>query len=514
MKSPLKIAALVLPLLVILIVCCVRVPFLSNPLIGEEGYFGFLAVSPTDGPLHLESKFLLIAHIGEELFFDNAEHPVIPYLFLTNIIRKLFVFNSFSSMQLTEKSIVGRVPFLAIFLVAVLFLCLLYGYFLWQDTSAGTLTFVVLVFTMTSPLLVGGSIQPQIDGSVGVLFLTMSALGIFLAFHFFPGKRSGFCFFLSGFFASLGKNEWFLSFFLSLTISFFIYLVVSRYLKLKSLSLRKLFPGLILSCIGLSCGLLVSYSASPYNFLQGLDVMLRFKAQSSQRGYIETLEALFPWIWQLFLLLLFNWSLLFIQLKKDKKLPYDVFMLLIWSSLMTGAYILSRWIGDGFPRYFCPSLVIAVLCSLLILRKMSLNSLFFRLAISVFGLLICLNCSLLYSYYSNSRALGSCPGAPLSEQEHIITTIYEHGMQKNQPIWAPVAVYYYHRDLDFFEISLSKQAIFSILKHRNTDFQGVRKRQRKLRMADWIHYGPKLLKKTNIPFNNRDLQTQLPGNPK
>jgi len=498
MKNRLMIATIIFPLIVLMVVILVRLPFLANPLIGEEGYFSILAISRNMEQIEIGTKFLLIAHIKDQCFFDNAEHPVIPYTILSKVMRKIFTFKTFSSLQLSEKSVVGRLPFLSLFLLAVFLICLIFGLSIREGLSEKLLMLTIFVFVLTSPLLVGGSIQPQIDGSIGVLLLSGAACCIILGFHLIQRKIGFSFFFLSGFFASIGKNEWFLSFFLSLFVSLFFYLFVTRYWGVTTVPKKKIYVSFLFAFGGTIAGIFLSYSADSYNFFHGLDVMLRFRSQSSQRSYYETFQSLIPWIWPLILMLLISWSLFLVRIKQMKNQYVAVLVILIWSSIMTGAYIMSRWIGDGFPRYFCPAMVLTSLCLLLLLQNIEFKKYSARLCILFCSLLICINCAHLLSFYSSSKALGSCPGSPLQDQELIINKIYEHGKKTKRPIWAPVTVYYYHPDLEFFEISLSKQSIIYIMKHKNTEFNGVRKKHRKLKIDDWLYSKPNMLHRLNL----------------
>ena len=72
---------------VLVIVVAVRLPFLGNTLVGEEGSFALMAVD--DGsPSGTEfGQLAVIARLKGKNITIRPEHPILPYVFLTNVWR-------------------------------------------------------------------------------------------------------------------------------------------------------------------------------------------------------------------------------------------------------------------------------------------------------------------------------------------------------------------------------------------------------------------------------------------
>ncbi len=205
----------------------------------------------------------------------------------------------------------------------------------------------VTLWSLTSPLAVGASIEPQVDGSAGVLLLgtatTLLALGNI-------ERRSARWYFLAaGVLAGLGKHEWALAFAAATLGAAFLSSWPTPARRQSGIAFAAFF-------IGLALAMAFSYAMSPSDYREGFAIMANFYSQTG--GHLWAQER--PQ-WPFVALMLADGAFLAIVLRPVLRQAPGLLLAYLGATGIAIDYAISGWTGDDLPRYFAPPLNLVML---------------------------------------------------------------------------------------------------------------------------------------------------------
>lgn len=269
-----------------------RAPFLDLPLSGEEGIFAMLAVD-NGRPAPAAREAIAVARSGGRDTWEAPQHPLPPYVLLIHAVRPLLAHADFSALPLEQKSRLARWPFFALSIAAWLGWLALAWKSAGGDAPAWKLALAAFLFVNSAPLVVGASIQPQLDGSFGVLAVCASALC--LAFS----SRSAALYAGAGFAAALGKNEWAIAFAAACALAW----LAGRFSKSAPDGQKEgnasASRAIAWALAGLAAGTLLSIGMDWANYRDGFLLMFKF-GMGTPQPWSTTFAMRLPWIWPLF----------------------------------------------------------------------------------------------------------------------------------------------------------------------------------------------------------------------
>lgn len=324
-----------------------RLPFLSNTLLGEEGMFAALVLSPTPPSAEVANGLpqQLIAQIDGRRFYGSFEHPIIPYLVMERGVGVLGRAAHALDGGFNYRNQVARGCYFVLFSIGVLGL-------LWRaatalvagDTSGPA--FVVpaaVIYVLTTPLLLGASIQPQVDGSAGVMLMGLAAF-VLLAGQGRPLQTPAFL--VAGVLIGLGRIEWVLAFAVAA-----LAVLAARAVLVRGEPLG--LPLVLLA--GLAAGSAISWMASPDDYLSGIDVLHRISAGATSS--FETARQQRPLLTPVIVVAAAAVTLCAFRLRSVLAGASGTLMLTLGAIGVIAGFAASNWAGDGFPRYYAPALV-------------------------------------------------------------------------------------------------------------------------------------------------------------
>ena len=330
----------------------VRLPFLSNQLVGEEGDFAFLIANPTPSA-HLSSDGLpnnLIGNLDGDYLLNKMQHPILPYLFLEDVVGSFVRPMDVLSQAPTTRIVIVRSAFLALFLIGAVGLAWLAAA---SSPSARLWGFfpavLIPLYALTTPLAVGGSLQPQVDGGFGVMLNGIAAALLLPA----PGRgASRWRFLLAGTLVGLGRAEWTLGFGAAAAIVM---------LCARSAKAPRDVHVLCLALLGgLAIGLAIAVAASPADYWASFAVAERvFNLMSPWDLARRDLRYVVP-VCIFLCVIAFAIAHRFASLIKEA--PGPLIAAVSGSAIFAG-FATSGWPGDGFPRYYAPALTLCAYCA-------------------------------------------------------------------------------------------------------------------------------------------------------
>ena len=428
-----------------LLVLLMPVPFLSDILIMEEGLFAYLAVN-TEMSKPINSRDLLMT--GREKGVDHwtaPRHPVLPYLVITKVFRPLSDAADFDSWTMEEKTRKARLPFYITYVISMLPVILM-GAWLFKRKTWGEVSLPVIFigFLGTCPLLVGGALQTIYDGNIGVLLTTLCALGLasIPRVESLPFRTA--ILFGCGFLSAMGKNEWAIAFLMATVVTMILY-AAARY------KIPHFWFQSITALIGTVVGSVFHCFIEPFNYIQGFYLMHSF-GYEPHRNYILAFVFRLPWPWPFVLVFIMTAFILRRFLKELLSTHFTHMILLLWAIILFLGFIITPHLGDGFPRYFCPSM--AAFLSFLVVRMEFIDFLSWRPKIRL--RLMVLVCSLIilhmsYFAYSHIRqiSIGSIPGRSLIVHKAMFMKNYKHFLLTGEVQKTDASMAYYFQDMDF-----------------------------------------------------------------
>lgn len=468
---PLAPRALLLGLLTLLVlIVAARLPFISRPLVGEEGQFAFLAVnnghdrinpnwvseSPSTDAPDPTHDFLFLARIRGKIHWGPAEHPVPSYLVISKMMRSLSDGTKFDSMSLEQKSRAARLRFFGCFCIALTLLAAiawdaLRGADPWTALLAGG----VIAYGLTTPLMVGGSVQPQMDGSIGVMWVAMAAFCLHFAL-----RRAGSALAIvlaaaAGFCSCMGKNEWALAMLGAALAGMACYLVAGRVAPDRDAPPRRAGLTIFLGIVGgVLLGSLTSYVIDPWNYLRGLDVMFRTQ-KLTLAIWAQTFKSRLPWIWPDFVLLWTAVAAAALGWRRLVARQMSHVVILLWSLALFAGFIISSWPGDNFPRYFCTSIFGFVCFLTVILPRLRLSAALRRGALVLLLLGLACNAFELAANCKNNLSLGSIPSRELGAHVARMLRLKDKLVNYSLPCQTDLNFAYYFPSLDIISNTVS-----------------------------------------------------------
>lgn len=426
----------------------IRVPFLDDLLCGEEGQFAFLVASPvTSAELsHSGLPRGLIANIGGLHYFGGFSRTVAPYLILENIVGG--VTRQLNIMELDspdERAVYVHLIFLTLFMLGSVGA-------IWISASKSCLVILTVFWALTTPLAVGASLQPQLDGSIGVLLLGTAAFIISISNH-------PLLLITAGLLTGLGKHEWSMAFFGAAIFTIFLIKIIYN----------KFDKSILYVIIGLGFGVSVSVMASYEDYRDGFVIMRTFFGEESPlRLAIKNIRYLFPT-----LILVFLCSVLILTSFKEILLEKSPsLMLFLAGSAIFFGFALSGHNPD-FPRYFAPALIILIYSfltfNLLGSKKILTKNICY--CFLVIGFLF--NSQYLVYAFKNNYSITTC--ATTKPNLILQRRAYEQVVNRNENRQIPVissGIWLYNPKAFFIEEAVTKSGGLNILRsvNREKDF--------------------------------------------
>lgn len=432
-----------LVLLAFIFLVLIRLPFLVNPINGEEGFQALMAVDNDRGEIEDVSSPILVSRVNGFKHWTPPFHPIVPYWTFVKLLRPLTSPVEFDSLSLNEKTVLARVPFFLLFCIALIAPFIMAGWLRKEDSPATLyLTLAILLFIGCSRPLMQGSIQPQQDGSFGVMVVGWATMCLWLASRRGDTLSGWILAFLAGILSALGKQEWALALLAAAVLTVVVIALVPRIFP--SLEKPAGGPGLRVAAavvLGLICGSGFNIQLDPENYFGGFRVMEHFTANSP--GWFEVNQRRLPRLYHLALLI--PLALLIVWREKEKYLCKNPALLLafLYATGLLGGFLLTSW--STSTRYFCPG-YFALLCFLLIAVKDV------KFAPRTGQILIIL--FLIFFVVDILGSLKRCDTLDIGSKER---RELEYGLAKTKdPGLAPVVgseVAYYYPDADFINSS-------------------------------------------------------------
>jgi hypothetical protein len=356
-KGPLILKILLAAALLVLI-AVVRMPFIGNVLAGEEGDFAALVLD--DVPTSVASDTHLprdqIGFIDGKPVLTSFHRTVMPYIILERLGRALAVRHALGRLPAEQLTVAARLPFAIIFLLGIVGLIGLTVEAAASPSQRPTLAanlapLSLTLWALTTPLAVGSSIEPQIDGSVGVLLLGTAAS--LLVIGDIERGTALWRFLVAGLLAGLGKHEWALAFGAAALGTLLAVLLFSSLRRGTALALAAFF-------IALAAGVALSYAASPADYRNGFGIMESFYSRTG--GHLWALEPpQLPFTLPVVALVAADGIFLALVLRPVLRTAPGLLLAYLGAGAITVGYIVSGWPGDFFPRYFTPPLIISTI---------------------------------------------------------------------------------------------------------------------------------------------------------
>ncbi|MGE0267392.1 MAG: hypothetical protein AB7S78_02900 [Candidatus Omnitrophota bacterium] len=339
--------------LLLTIVVLTRLPFLNAVLCGEEGLFAYAVENVVRG----KTPRLLVARD-----VDGTLHEILPEHNLAGYVFPAVIYAVFYHAFELEDPASKLYPYRGTFMRAAVLL--IYG-------AAMVLAVLIIpaanrlwgTFLLTSfacfPLPFLASIQIQYDGAVSALLLILF-LGCLVR-----GRQSensiGWCA-AGAFLLSLGKIEFLLVGIGSIITAGFVYEGKK--------AMARIGLG---TCLGVMLGGLLSFLYDAPNFLGGFNMTGRIYMRSVRHEgiwstFVYKLSLVFQYIgsnsaWFIQPLFILMITAYFIYRERKNNRPAEPLAVISLSSavfILVG-YCGIAWEGDGFPRYFAPTFILAPL---------------------------------------------------------------------------------------------------------------------------------------------------------
>jgi hypothetical protein len=424
---------LLISAILLILVVAVRAPFLTQPLVAEEATFAMLLtgnnvdtvpveVNPVAG---LRTQCLLpSAKLGGVDYVFAPERNIVPYCFLTMVVNPVTKYFFTDSLSFNQKSFHIRIIFFLLFLVG--FLSVLLVLFFSQKSSTKRsylLLNILLLFFFTTPLLVGGSIQAQLEGSFGVALFGLSGLLSYWGAYKF--KKTSYIFiFIAGALLSLCKNEWPLTA-LSAALTYILISCISRVKAILDPDNKKQIHIAIIYMIGLLSGMLFCYLFSPKDYVAGYVFMKDISG--ARMSIFALIEAVGHLIYPAAIIVALAGFIFICNLKNHLKQGSILFIWITTGIALFAGFLYSGWIGDGFPRYFVPSIISLLLFLFLTLPYLSKDKMNYLIGFLLIG--VCVNLYSLTRSKLNSESITSVPGLRLDSMQATMKALADKNIE-------------------------------------------------------------------------------------
>jgi hypothetical protein len=455
-EGPIRRVSAIVLAIALLLALAPPVPFLKTLVVGEEGIFAYMAVDngrPWQGGVF--DVFFNGGRIGgQELISTSGAHPSPPYLFVrhglrhaTDVIIAVAHWDQFDNWSLTKKSAVARMPFYLLYSMSFLSLAIFGGYVLRRSVLASLPVFAVIVWLGSMPLQVGGAISPMYDGNVGVFLYAIAALCLFSASR--TGRRQPQFAWMAaaGFAAALGKNEWGITFIAAIIGAIVLRWLWFRLSREAGPSLSESLGGPLALLAGLVVGTIANWATGREEFVAGFNLILQVADSTKNTSYAEVMQQRWRWIWPLFVLAPFAGILILVNARRLAGREFSLLVLGLWGLATVCAFMLSKWIGNGFPRYFCPG-AFALGAFVVAMLRHPLPSIAKVVITAAALLLVGANLFHLREKYLAGVSVAEMPGLILSEREAFYRGAYAKFLATGEPQLGDVAMAYLFPDMD------------------------------------------------------------------
>lgn len=436
-------------------VVAARLPFMNDILAGEEGYFAALVLNsvPTSS---LDDRHLpreIAGFIDGKPILQTFHRTVMPYVVMEILGRAVAARNALGRLPPERLTIAARWPFAFMFLLGSLGLI---GFTVEAATIAGTRVSAatalaplgVTAWSLTSPLAVSASIQPQLDGSVGVLLLGSAATLLALGDIKHPAARGRFL--MAGLLAGLGKHEWALAFAAAALGTLLICVIEPS-------SRRRNGVAFAFFLIGLALAVALSYAVSPDDYRAGFNLMENIFHRTG--GELWALQpAQWPFTVPVVVLALIDGIFVLAVVRPLVRTAPGLLLAYTAAVAITIGYAASGWHGDNFPRYFSPPLVILPLVFTALWWRFEdvipTAARWSLVAAAVIGLWA--NYEFLAAGHKSQVALGDLRGEPLAQIEQGYAAAAKLGHDTNGVVFTVTTTWIYHQDINFISAGLGK----------------------------------------------------------
>ena len=475
--------------LTFIVLILLRIPFLNQTLIGEEGSFAMI-VTGYEGPKSFSNEILqadplpqktararviddnclmLIARIDVQGdFLVRPGRNIVPYCFLGLAVKPVAQLFKPEQASFDNKTQFIRAIFLSLSALGFVSLCILCYLVSRRLSGVSTyLPYLVLLYVTTNHLALGSSIQPQLDGMFGYLLLSNVALLIYLGsnpnlsiFSKFSVNTG------AGFLVAFCKNEWPITLLASIGGIFLLKLAFTAFVAYRKddkfwgqlASELPIVLGLVAGCLA---GMGFCYWFSPDDYLGGFGLMKNIHSSRTShfKIFLKSLyfnrQILMPIIVVLVIgawCVVKNWRALITN-------QIGLLVLYVWSCGVFIGFLQSGWGGDGFPRYYLPPLLMggAFLISQLPALKGHLNSAYkLQGAITICVLATVFNYGkLLYAFHRDESI--TVPANYVEVKKAIIgaaeiNTKDPYGIMVHQ-----ASLRYYFPDINFIAIDIGRE---------------------------------------------------------
>lgn len=478
-----KISAVLLLFVTLVLFIACRAPLLEKTLAGEEGNFAMLLVGTAQSPTisiiqadnqNLDQCLLTMGQINGTSILARPGKNLIPYCLIG--VPFQYFFNSFdlSHKSFNQKTILARSSYFSIALLGYMLMMLMcYQISNQMKPAYIIMPYLVFWFGTTNVVSIGSSIQPQLDGSVGVLFFCTSFYLTYLATNKATKDLMQYCLLLlAGLIISLGKIEWTISFILSLGFASIAVLTINllrknNYLNsLKvSIKLRTLVTPLFLGAILGSC---LSYIFSPQDYLYAIDVM---NSVANQKYSSWNLIVLFQDLLRP-IAILYGVAIIITMLNfKDFFLKESFFIggiYFLFSVIVIFGFIYGAWIGDAFPRHYAPSTIIVTVYIIVLMpstaSKLPKYTKILIIALLAWGLLK--NIAILDVYRNTSISI-TVPGDTNWLKNNLVSTNKLSESNPDKVYLADPSINYYFKGTNFISKDYGFEGARELMKNYN-----------------------------------------------
>jgi len=485
-----KARRILLCVISLVLIIGIRTPLLEKPLFREEGNFASLIIYPlstqiktidelgVSDPPFVQSCLLLVGRIDGKDILVRPGRNLMPYCLINKILHPLIKPYWQTLQTFDKKTKLARMIYLGISsigLIASLILCYLVSLRLvgW----AVFLPYLLFIYAGTTHLSVGSSIQPQLDGTIGVALLCSAYLMMYLSLS--AQLKTKLCFFLlmmSGMLISFGKNEWPIVFLVALlgSMGFYFFAKVAtrkftipnsiRVIKttlLKKISAFKITPLLL----GIMLGSILCILLSPADYFSGYSLMGNIAAQRYAPWHLvlSYLDILKP----LSIFIGIAVGLTYLQFKFSLQVfSYLPFIYFLFALGITIGFIYSGYLGDGFPRYFAPSLMLIMMycINLLPIVMQIIHRLWLVPILVILMLLIYNNYQIIEVYRTTSISI-TIPGDTNWKKNDLVRAAKLSNENSNQVYLIDASIVYYYPEANFISADMGKPAAEDLLKN-------------------------------------------------
>lgn len=434
--------------LFMLAVAAYRLPFLSNVLVGEEGTHAYLVMGPR--PVISGDDALFLARLDGKDILLFVDRNVLIYQFLDVVGRGIGqLLPSCGEFAIACVSFHARFPFLVIFLggLAVAFVGVRRHLAFDRPWVLAAQTLIFL-YLCTTPLLVGGSIQPQIDGALGVLiFATAAALLLSVTEHD-KLYRTVAAAFIAGMAGALGKNEWAIALAASAGAVIILLPALALIARPEQRDWNSVRRGLAL-CVSIIAGIAACqallYLYSPRTFMAGIDVM--FRIAGLKLSIMDQIARSWDVVYPVYLASALSLIAIACRLRAYCLTQPALVILAGWAALTVIGYTYSGFSGDGFPRYFCPPAVLASIALVCLIPDFTLPRAAWAAASLLLVLGIAASSVSLWQSYSQRVAITSGRGSSLAATEFRYARLAR--AYAGIPIFEGAAIAIYYQNIDW-----------------------------------------------------------------